>query len=173
MRVTAKESKTVRSVFLHFDGLPHELGLSPHQKQSLSIKVELDTRTPTGAGTATSLVRRHILIRLHHHDPATLLAGKLHALLARPFVKGRDVYDLVWYLSDRTWPAPNLTYLGNALAQTGWDGPDVSEKNWRRLVLKRLKSADWRTVQRDVEPFLERPQELALLTLENVRTLLR
>jgi len=83
------------------------------------------------------------------------------------------VYDLVWYLSDRSWPAPNLAYLANALAQTGWDGPAVSEENWRGLVLERLESADWRTVRKDVEPFLERPQELALLTLENVRTLLR
>jgi len=173
VRVTVKESKAVKSAFLHFDGLPHELGLSPHAKQSLSIKVELDVRPPAGAGTASSLVRRHILLRLHHHDPATLLAGKLHALLARPFVKGRDVYDLAWYLTDRSWPAPNVAYLGNALAQTGWGGPAVSEENWRRLVLKRLVSADWRAVRRDVEPFLERPQELALLTLENVRTLLR
>jgi predicted nucleotidyltransferase component of viral defense system len=173
VRVTVKESKTVKSAFLHFDGLPHELGLSPHTKQSLSIKVELDTRPPAGAGTASSLVRRHILLRLHHHDPATLLAGKLHALLARPFVKGRDVYDLVWYLSDRSWPEPNLVYLGHALAQTGWDGPDVSAENWRELVLGRLESADWRTIRRDVEPFLERPQELALLTLENLRSLLR
>jgi len=22
----------------------------------------------------------------------------------RSYVKGRDVYDLVWYLSDRSWP---------------------------------------------------------------------
>jgi len=173
VRVTVKESKTVKSAFLHFDGLPHELGLSPHAKQSLSIKVELDTRPPTDAGTASSLVRRHILLQLHHHDPATLLAGKLHALLARPFVKGRDVYDLAWYLSDRSWPSPNVAYLANALAQTGWDGPAVSEENWRGLVLGRLESADWRDVRRDVEPFLERPQEMALLTLENVLTLLQ
>jgi hypothetical protein len=173
VRITVSDAKTVKSAFLHFDGLPHELGMSPHAKQSLSIQVELDTRPPAGAGTASSLVRRHILLRLHHHDPATLLAGKLHALLARPFVKGRDVYDLVWYLSDRSWPAPNLAHLGNALAQTGWDGPAVSEENWRSLVLGRLESADWRTVRQDVEPFLERSQELALLTVENVRSLLQ
>lgn len=169
VRTTLSDAKTVKSAFLHFDGLPHELGLSPHANQSLSIKVELDTRPPAGAGTASSLVRRHILLRLHHHDPATLLAGKLHALLARPFVKGRDVYDLAWYLTDRSWPAPNVAYLGNALAQTGWDGPAVSEENWRGLVFGRLESADWRTVRRDVEPFLERPKEVYLLALENLR----
>jgi len=145
----------------------------PHSFQPLSIKVELDARPPAGGGATTSLVRKHILLRLHHHDRATLLAGKLHALLARPFVKGRDIYDLVWYLAEPTWPAPNLAYLQNALVQPGWPGPAVSHRNWRALVLDRLSGADWRLVQRDVAPFLERPAELDLLTLENVRTLLQ
>jgi hypothetical protein len=52
-----------------------------------------------------------------------LLAGKLHAMLSRPWLKGRDLFDLVWYLADRNWPAPNPVLLNNALKQTGWDGP--------------------------------------------------
>ena len=49
-------------------------------------------------------MRRHVTLRLHHHDRASLLAGKLHAILQRPYTKGRDLYDLIWYLSDPTWP---------------------------------------------------------------------
>lgn len=67
-------------------------------------------------------MRRHVTLRLHHHDRAALLAGKLHALLQRPYTKGRDLYDLIWYLSDSAWPAPNLTLLNAALRQTGWGG---------------------------------------------------
>jgi predicted nucleotidyltransferase component of viral defense system len=52
---------------------------------------------------------------LQHHDRASLLAGKLHALFQRRYVKGRDLYDLMWYLSDPNWPEPNLTLLQNAL----------------------------------------------------------
>ena len=62
-------------------------------------------------------------LNLCHHDKPSLLAGKLHAVLSRKWTKGRDLYDLVWYLADRTWPAPNLALLNAALAQTGWKGP--------------------------------------------------
>ena len=59
---------------------------------------------------------------IQHHDKASLLAGKLHAILQRPYAKGRDLYDLLWYLGDPTWPPPNLTMLNHALRQTGWEG---------------------------------------------------
>jgi len=49
---------------------------------------------------ATTVIRRHVTLQLHHHDRASLLAGKLHAILQRTYVKGRDMYDLLWYLSD-------------------------------------------------------------------------
>jgi len=41
------------------------------------------------------MVRRHVLLQLHHHDRASLLAGKLHAVLQRPYTKGRDFFDLL------------------------------------------------------------------------------
>ena len=81
----------------------------------LMVKVEVDTKPPAGAVVTTSVVRRHIMLHIQHHDRASLLAGKLHAVLQRPYLKGRDVYDTLWYLSDPTWPAPNFTMLNNAL----------------------------------------------------------
>lgn len=61
------------------------------------------------------------MLNLLHYDKSSLLAGKLHAVLTRKYTKGRDLYDLMWYLSDPTWPAPNLIQLNNALKQTGWN----------------------------------------------------
>jgi LuxR family maltose regulon positive regulatory protein len=75
------------------------------------------TNPPAGAGLATTVVRRFVVLQLQHHDKASLLAGKLHAILQRSYTKGRDIYDLLWYLSDPTWPPPNLVLLNNALAQ--------------------------------------------------------
>ncbi len=120
-----------------------------------------------------AVVRRHIILNLRHHDKASLLAGKLHAFLARRYVKGRDIYDLIWYLSDRTWPEPNLELLNNALAQTGWQGPQVTAGNWRQLVAQRVEMLDWKQVAADVEPFLERPADLGLLKRESLTSLLR
>jgi hypothetical protein len=158
----------VRSSFLKFPGLPHELGLSPHRGEVLSIKIEVDENPPAGAGTETTLVRRHVLLNLLHHDRPTLLAGKLHAVLARPYAKGRDLYDLLWYLADPAWPPPNLGYLRNALAQTGWRGPDVTESGWRGVVSARIRELDWARIVEDVRPFLERPEEAEMLTREHL-----
>ncbi|MGD0005862.1 MAG: hypothetical protein ABSE06_16735 [Anaerolineaceae bacterium] len=76
-------------------------------------------------------------------------------------------------MSDPTWPEPNLTLLTNALIQTGWQGPSPSHENWRGLVFQRLKALDWKAALADVRPFLERPGEINLLTMENMARLLR
>lgn len=172
VRVTLSEMRPVHSAFVHFDGLPAELGIGAHPRESLSVKLELDTRPPEGALSEVSVVRRHVLVRVQHHDRATLLAGKLHALLTRPYLKGRDVYDLVWFLSDPTWPGPNLVYLNRALAQTHRSGGDLGENTWRGRVWDRLSGADWKWIVQDVRPFLERPEDARLLTLENLGKLL-
>jgi hypothetical protein len=114
------DQKTVHSAFVRFRGLLYELGLSPHSDQVLAVKFEVDTNPPDGAALTTIIVRRYVILQLQHHDRASLLAGKLHAILQRPYTKGRDIYDLLWYLSDPEWPPPNLVLLNNALQQTGW-----------------------------------------------------
>ncbi len=149
------------------------MGLSSRREQALSVKVEVDTNPPAGATLETTLVRRHVLLRLLHHDRASLLAGKLHAVLARPFAKGRDIYDLVWYLAAHDWPDPNLPLLRNALAQTGWQGPAPTSDNWRDLVRQRLESLPWDQVVSDARPFLSRAHEADLLERASVLDLLR
>jgi len=166
------DRRVVHSAFVRFPGLPFDLGLSPHRSEVLAVKIEVDTRPPAGAGLETTLIRRHITLRLQHHNRASLLAGKLHALLQRPYTKGRDLYDLVWYLSDPNWPAPNLDLLTNALRQTGWQGAYPTPGTWRALVRARLESVAWPQAIADVLPFLEREADVELLTREQVLRLL-
>jgi hypothetical protein len=164
VEVRARTRATVASAFVKFRGLLHALGLSPHSDEVLTVKVEIDTNPPEGAGTETRLVRRFILLHLLHYDRASLLAGKLHAVLTRKYTKGRDLYDLAWYLADSTWPAPNLLQLNNALKQTGWNGDEATPENWRALVRKKLETVDWAQARRDVTPFLERRQDVDLVS---------
>jgi predicted nucleotidyltransferase component of viral defense system len=166
------DRKVVHSAFMRFPGLLHEMGLSGHREEALSVKLEVDTRPPRGAVLETTVVRRHALLRIQHHDRASLLAGKLHAILQRPWPKGRDYYDLVWYLSDRDWPAPNLALLNNALEQTGWNGPALDGASWVEAVRARLESARWNALAADVGPLLESPEDRELLTRETVTRLL-
>ncbi len=168
----ANDKRTIHSAFIRFSGLLYELGLSPHRSEVLAVKIEVDTNPPAGAGLATSVVRRHLTLQLQHHDPASLLAGKLHAILQRSYIKGRDLYDLLWYLSDATWPPPNLTLLNNALRQTEWSGKPLSEDNWRAVLRKRLQAISWERVGDDVRPFLEQGADPGLLVRENMMSLL-
>jgi hypothetical protein len=172
LSLKVSDQKTVQNAFVRFPGLLFDLGLSPHKDEALAVKIEVDTRPPHGAGLETTLVRRHVLLNLQHHDQASLLAGKLHALLQRPYLKGRDLYDLIWYLSTPDWPVPNLTLLNNALVQTGWSGPRLNPETWRETLRTRLKDINWEQIQADVEPFLLSQQESALLTRENLDRLL-
>jgi hypothetical protein len=166
------DGKTVHTAFVRFPGLLQDLGLSGRREEALSVRVEVDSRPPAGARLETTTVRRHVLLRLQHHDRASLLAGKLHAVLQRPYPKGRDFYDLVWYLSDRDWPAPNLVLLNNALAQTGWTRGPLSENAWASAVRVRLRSLRWDALVADVAPFLESLEDRALLAPEVLKRLL-
>jgi predicted nucleotidyltransferase component of viral defense system len=172
VELKVSDQKIVHSAFVRFRDLLYELGLSPHRDEVLAVKIEVDTNPPAGAELATTIVRRHVILQLQHHDRASLLADKLHAILQRPYTKGRDVYDLLWYLSDPEWPAPNLTLLNNALQQTGWDAEPLTEDNWRRLVQSRFEAVDWEQVVADVRPFLEPAADPGILQMENLRRVL-
>ena len=138
----------------------------------MAVKLEVDTNPQAGAVLETTIVRRFEVLQLQHHDRASLLAGKLHALLQQPYPKGRDIYDLLWYLSDPEWPLPNLTLLNNALAQTHWQGEVLSDANWRQIIRRRLNQLDWNNVTSDVRPFFEPNFDLNLLTLRNLERVL-
>jgi len=173
INLKVKDQKTVASALIRFPGLLYELDLSPHPSQVFSIKVELDTNPPAGATTTTTLVRRHVTVNLQHYDKQSLLAGKLHAAFSRSWVKGRDLYDLIWYLSDRRWPEPNLTLLNAALLQTDWSGPEITPPNWRHVLSDTLVNLDWEKAQADVLPFLERRRDIETMTIEHALGLLK
>ena len=168
VELKVNDQKVVHSAFIRFQGLLYELGVSPHQAEVLSIKVEVDTNPPPGVVLTTSVVRRFITLQLQHHDQASLLAGKLHAILQRSYTKGRDIYDLLWYLSDPNWPEPNFILLNNALQQTNWPGNKLDGDNWRQILSERLQTLPWDRVISDVRPFLETEADTSLLTRENL-----
>ena len=170
--VTWNDRNVVHTGWVRVAEILHDTGLSAMPNQKLAIKVEIDTRPPTGAHCERRVVTRHVTFLLQHYDLPSLLAGKLHALLSRKYPKGRDWYDLIWYLSQRPPVAPNLPLLQNALDQTQGTGLHDA-RSWRELVRERLAVLDMRAVRDDVAPFLERPQDASLLTRDNLDGLLR
>jgi hypothetical protein len=152
-------------------GLLHDAGLSGLPEQKLAIKVEIDTRPPDGARCERRIVTRHVTFLIQHYDLPSLLAGKLHAAITRKYAKGRDWYDLMWYFSQRPPVEPNLPLLQKALDQTQGAGRSDAQ-TWGKLLWARLGSFDMDALSNDVRPFLERPQDAALLTRDNLLGLL-
>ena len=104
-----------------------------------------------------------------HQDLPSNFALKLHALLCRPYLKGRDWYDFNWSTKQRI--EPNLPHLQAALDQFGpWKGkvPEL-DRQWLADRLKeKIATIDWKTAAADVERFLG-PTERASLTLWSER----
>jgi hypothetical protein len=170
--VSWKDRTTVHKSWIKVAGVLYDTGLSPMPNQNLSIKLEIDTRPPAGAGFQKSLITRHRILALQHYDLPSLMAGKVHALLTRAYPKGRDWYDLIWYRGQRPPTDPNLEMLQNALDQT--QGPGIlNAADWRILLRDRIESLDTAKLVADVRPFLERPAEADLFTRENFLSLLR
>ena len=161
-------TKPVHTGWIRIAGIMKDAVLSARFEQKLSIKIEIDTNPPAGAVTMVRLVNRHALFAVRHHDLPSLMAGKLNALITRPFAKGRDWYDAVWYLSKTPAIEPNTSLLSSALAQFGI----THEGDWRSLLRERLREIDFSAARNDVRPFLERPQEADYLTREYLEHLL-
>lgn len=169
--VTWNDRKVVHTGWVRLPRILHDAGLSAMPQQKLAIKLEIDTRPPSGARCERRVITRHMMFLLQHYDLPSLLSGKLHAAIARRYAKGRDWYDLVWYLSQRPPVEPNLPLLQNALDQTQGAGR-YDARRWAALVRDRVRRLDVNAIQEDVRAFLERPQEAALLNRDNLIGLL-
>lgn len=169
--VTWNDRHVVHTAWVRVARLLHDAGLAGRPAQKLAIKLEIDTRPPAGARCERRVVTRHVTFLIQHYDLPSLLAGKLHAAITRKYAKGRDWYDLLWYLSQRPPVEPNLPLLQCALDQTKGAGR-CDAHAWGALVRERLASIDMTAIASDVRPFLERPEEARLLTTDNLMGLL-
>jgi nucleotidyltransferase AbiEii toxin of type IV toxin-antitoxin system len=169
--ITWKKEKTVNIAWVRIGSLLKEAGLSTHTKQNLSIKLEIDSNPPKGADLKRTLVTKFVTLALSHYTLESLMAGKVHALLTRPYPKGRDWYDLIWYRSHRPPLNPKQELLQNALDQTRGKGT-IKAARWQKLLIEKLDSLDVEQLARDVNPFLERAADRNLITRENLKVVL-
>ncbi|HOO91821.1 MAG TPA: nucleotidyl transferase AbiEii/AbiGii toxin family protein [Opitutales bacterium] len=118
---------------------------------TLRVKVEIDTNPPGGAKRSSSFVTTKIGDCVFRHDDLpSLFAGKIHALLFRRYTKGRDWYDLQWYLARKV--IPNEQLLVNAVNQTGGV---IEPDGWRQMILRKLDKVDWDLIRADLRKFMD------------------
>ena len=104
-----KES-AIRSAFLKGNTKEHFLlfyadevtANSITKNEALKIKFEIDTMPPAFATFERRFCLAPMPYEINLYDEPSLFAGKIHAVLCRAWqnrVKGRDLYDYVFYLS--------------------------------------------------------------------------
>lgn len=93
----------------------------------------------------------------------SLFAGKLHALLCREYVKGRDWYDFLWYTSQEV--RINYEFLSSALRQQGpWQYQEVQTNlEWCLEHLEsKIRSVDWPEAREDIRRFVKAGEQPSL-----------
>jgi predicted nucleotidyltransferase component of viral defense system len=161
--------QTVRQAFVKDDSVGKLLRLKYRPRtgplRKLRVKLEVDTNPPAGASYEMPVLDYPFPSAVRVFDLPSLFAGKIHALLCRNYLKGRDWYDFIWYTARRT--PINHALLAAALDQQGpWAGKRPRTDNtW---CVERLTAAiaalDWNQAREDVRRFLK-PRELPSLEL--------
>lgn len=167
----SKAENTVKKAFLKEQSFGQVLKLiyerSRSDVQVVSIKLEVDTNPPMGSNFETKVITFPEAFSIIVQDLPSLFSGKIHSLLCREYVKGRDWFDFVWYMSRNT--QINFIHLQNALMQQGpWKGMKLNvDKAWVSEKLRdKIATIDWEAARKDVQPFL-RDRQLRSLDLWN------
>lgn len=161
--------EVVKTAFLKDDSIGRLLNLGFRPKngplRKIRIKFEIDSNPPAGADYEVRVMDFPFPAAVSLFDLPSLFAGKMHALLCRKYVKGRDWYDFLWYATRST--RPNFELLSSALDQNGpWAGKELAvDRLWcgRELAAK-LEMLDFMKLREDMKRFLK-PVEVASLNL--------
>jgi hypothetical protein len=147
------------------------LNLAVLKNQKLSVKIEVDTNPPAGWRTDNFPINKTYLFSVLTFDLSSMFAAKLHACFFRKYTKGRDFYDLVWYLSKNV--RPNIKLLNNAIFQTERKNYNITEDNLADFIYERLGRIDFSAAKKDVEAFLFNPDEIGLIDKKFIKSLLK
>ncbi len=162
----SKMDRAVRQALLKDDSIGRQLDLSfyggdPHRK--LKIKLEIDTHPPHGSGFEYRYLDFPLDFEVCTQDLPSNFALKIHALLCRPYVKGRDWFDFGWYVARGV--TPNLPHLQSALRQIGpWanENPTLDALWLENALTARIQAIEWAQAARDVAPFLSVAEQHSL-----------
>ncbi|RJR17012.1 MAG: nucleotidyl transferase AbiEii/AbiGii toxin family protein [Nitrospiraceae bacterium] len=143
----------------------------------LKIKIEIDTDPPAGAKHEVKYLLTPVPCHVRIFSASSLFAGKVHALLCRDWksgrMKGRDLYDYVWYLSRAT--SLNILHLEERMKQTGHLKEDerLTSAGLKEMLAEKFSSIDYAQAKQDVMPFIKDPRTLELWSDDFFRSITR
>lgn len=155
----------IQSPFLKGDTIEHFLLFYPNEliqginkNEKVKIKFEIDTMPPGLATYETKFRLLPIPYSVKLYDEASLLSGKIHAIICRSWksrVKGRDLYDYVFYLSKNT--KFNLLHLREKLIESEFISRDIEITcdSVKEMLINRFNEIDYNAAKADVIPFIK------------------
>ena len=160
----SKAANAVKKAFLKDDSMGKILTLKRSGlPKKITIKLEVDTNPPLGADIETKYLSFPERFGIATKSLPSAFAGKLHALLCRSYLKGRDWYDFLWYIDNKT--TVNFALLKNALYQIGpWEKQKITvNKNWLIEQLReKINTIRWENAKKDVMPFAKPFEERSI-----------
>lgn len=163
----SKADVAVKKAFVKDDSIGKVLQLNHIGKtgpfRKIRIKLEVDTYPPSGSQTEIKYLDFPFVSSVTVQDKTSLFAGKVHALLCRKYIKGRDWYDFLWYTSQGI--KINYEFLTSALKQQGpWKRQKIDiNLGWCVTELgKIIESIDWKATTEDVRRFVRASEQPSL-----------
>lgn len=130
-------------------------------EKSIKIKIEVDTQPPMSFHTEQKLLLLPESFMTRCFTLPCLYAGKMHALVYRAWknrVKGRDWYDLEWYVRHNV--PLNFTHLHERALQ--FNNEDITKESFLQKLNEHIATTDINQVKADVLPFIRNPKEMAI-----------
>ena len=170
------KDSNIQSAFLKGDTIEHFLLFYPddliqgiNKNEKVKIKFEIDTMPP---GCATYEIKYRLLpipYSIKLYDEASLFSGKIHAIICRSWksrVKGRDLYDYVFYLSRNI--QFNLPHLREKLIDSQYidTNKTISCEDIKKMLIERFNEIDFEQAKEDVIPFIKDPSVLDIWSKE-------
>ena len=162
----SRMDQAVRKAVLKDNSVSNQLNLSFYRGQEdkkQTIKLEIDVNPPSGSEFEYTYKDFPVDYEVCHQDLGSNFSLKVHALLCRPYLKGRDWYDFNWYVKKGI--KPNLPLLQAALIQDGpWKGEDLKiDEDWvKNELLNKIASINWKEAVADVERFMNKTERDSL-----------
>ena len=154
----SRMDQRVKKALLKDNSVSNQLDLAffrGNEDQKLKIKLEIDVNPPEGSGYDYSYLDFPLDFEICHQDLSSNFSLKIHALLCRQYLKGRDWYDFNWYVKQNI--QPNFVHLQAALYQYGpWEGQTLTvDNNWlNKTLLEKVAAINWTEAAKDVSRFL-------------------
>jgi len=153
-----------KKIYLKFPILKQLSLVGPGESEQVFVKIDTTPVISENYSTRISVISRHnINVLVKHYNLPSLFAGKLHAILTRSYFKGkkneitfkgRDFYDLFWFLNRKVHP--NFDRLNDLLLASGHNPCNLVEL--KELLRQRVTSISPRAFLFDVRHLFQNSQ---------------